>query len=180
MRLTPNKPAPLLRAPDISGGIVDLAEMRGRPVLLSFYRYASCPVCNLRVHRLIDAYPRLSAAGLSVLGVFQSSAEEMTRYMDRHQAPFPLVPDPQLQLYRRFGVETRWGALLSLAVIRSAVTAFTKGFLPGRISGPVHRAPADFLIAPDGRIALSYYGRTIDDHVPIAAVESWLQGARAT
>jgi len=180
MRLAPNKPAPPLRAPDISGGIVDLAEMRGRPVLLSFYRYASCPVCNLRVHRLIDAYPRLSAAGLSVLGVFQSPVDEMTLYMDRHQAPFPLVPDPQLQLYRRFGVEARWGALLSLAVIRSAVTAFAKGFLPGRISGPFNRAPADFLIAPDGRIALAYYGRTIDDHVSIDTVESWLQTARAT
>ena len=37
-----------------------------------------------------------------------------------------------------------------------------------------------FLIAPDGRIALAYYGRTIDDHVSIDTVESWLQTARAT
>lgn len=174
MRLSVGTTAPTLSTTDFLGEAVDLAALRGNPVLLSFYRYASCPVCNFRMHSLIVAYPELAAQGLSIIAVFQSPPESITQYVGRQDAPFPIVPDPSMQLYRRYGVETRWSGLLSWPVIRTALKAFANGFLPGRIEGPVQRTPADFLIDAQGRIAVAHYGADIDDHIPLATIGQWL------
>jgi peroxiredoxin Q/BCP len=174
MRLSAGSPAPSLITTDFLGDSVDLAALRGRPVLLSFYRYASCPICNLRMHAIIQAYPQWSAQGLAVIAVFQSPAESITQYVGRQDAPFPIVPDPHMALYRRFGVEARWRGLLSLQVMSAALRAFRQGFLPGRVEGPMQRTPADFLIDAQGQIALAHYGADIDDHVPLGTIAQWL------
>ncbi len=174
MRLTPGTAAPALQATSHLGEPVDLAELRGRPVLLSFYRYASCPVCNLRVRAIIRALPGLPASGLGIIAVFQSPPATVAKYVGRQDAPFPIVSDPALRHYRAFGVETRWGGLFSRRALAAVVRALRRGFSPGRIDGPVQRVPADFLIAPDGRIAVAHYGKDIDDHLPLETVEAWL------
>lgn len=174
MRLAIDSIIPSFDAPDLFGQRVNLAELRGRPVLLSFYRYASCPVCNLRVHSIILSHPKWSAQGLVVVAVFQSPADSIKQYVGRQDAPFAIVPDPEMDLYRRFGVESRWSGLLSWRVMMAALSAFGKGFLPGRIEGPVQRTPADFLIDAQGRIALAHYGKDIDDHIPLETITQWL------
>lgn len=175
MRLLPGTPAPALVTTDFLGQPVQLAALRGRKVLLSFYRYASCPICNLRVRELIQAHGRLAAQGLEVLAVFQSPAESMAAYVGRQDAPFPLIGDPDMTLYRRFGVERRWLGLLTLATMANALRAFANGFAPGRIDGPVHRTPADFLIDEQGLVAVAHYGRDPGDHLSLAAIEQWLR-----
>jgi thioredoxin-dependent peroxiredoxin len=179
MRLSTGSRAPALRTTDFLGEAVDLAALQGRPVLLSFYRYASCPVCNFRVHALIGTYPEWSAQGLEVIGVFQSSAKYVAQYVGRQDAPFPIVPDPQMQHYKRFGVEARWGGLFSWNVIKTALSAFRQGYWPGRVDGPFQRVPADFLIDRQGRIAMAHYGKDIDDHIPLATIAQWLTTQQA-
>lgn len=174
MRLTPGTTAPSLATTDFLGEAVNLDFLRGRPVLLSFYRYASCPVCNLRVHSVIKAFPQWSAQGLAVVAVFQSPVESITQYVGRQDAPFPIVADPEMALYRRFGVESRWGGLLSQRVITAVLRAFHKGFWPGKVEGPAQRIPADFLIDAQGRIALAHYGSDIDDHMPLDTIAQWI------
>jgi len=176
MRLVPGNTVPDLVATDFLGNLVDLKKRR-RPVLLSFYRYASCPVCNLRMQELIRSHPRLTAAGLDLIAVFQSPAEVVACYVGRQDAPFPIVPDHELVLYRRFGVEANWGGLFTGSVLRAAKTAIGSGFKPGRIDGPLSRLPADLLIGADGRVAIAYYGKDINDHLPLPDIEHWLQSA---
>ena len=178
MRLLTGTNAPSLIAIDSMGCPVDLQALRGRRVMLSFYRYASCPICNMRMRELILAHSRLQAAGLELVSVFQSRAESITQYVGRQDAPFPIIADPEMTFYRRFGVESRWGGMFSLGVIRAAVTAFGKGFFPGKVDGPLHRVPADFLIDADGKIAIAHYGKTIDDHLTLATIEQWLQATK--
>jgi peroxiredoxin Q/BCP len=179
MRLRTGDLAPELRAEAFGTGPLDLSTYRGKAVLLSFYRYASCPVCNLRVRALMQQQDTLRARGLELVAVFQSSAESIGEYVGRQDVPFPIVPDPGLDLYRRFGVEARWSGLLTpkawLAILRGALA----GFLPGRIEGPMQRVPADFIIDAQGRIALAHYGRHIDDHLEIDALLQWLDSRSA-
>ena len=174
MRLQAGEFAPALVAVDLFGQQVDLSQLRGQRVMLSFYRYASCPICNLLVHSLFVQHARLQAMGLTMLAVFQSPAESIRQHVGRQDAPFAMLADPAMTLYRRFGVESRWAGLLSLGVMRSAFAALRKGFMPGAIDGPLHRTPADFLIDETGRIAVAHYGRHIDDHLPLAQIEQWL------
>ncbi len=44
---------------------------------------------------------------------------------------------------------------------------FANKFITGAIEGELQRIPADFLIALDGIIIESYYGKDIGDHLPI-------------
>ena len=175
MQLSPGTIAPSLITTDFLGEVVNLEALRGKPVLLSFYRYASCPVCNFRMHAIIESFPQWSQQGLAVVAVFQSPKESIAQYVGRQDAPFPIVADPDMALYRRFGVESRWLGLLSLSVTATALRAFAKGFLPGKVDGPFHRTPADFLIDAQGSIAMAHYGRDIDDHIPLDTIAQWLR-----
>ena len=103
--------------------------------------------------------------------------------------PFPLIPDPERALYRRLGVERGPRSLLSGGALSAAMAgetaairkrSTTRGVLgPVKPTGGRFGLPADFLIAPDGRITALKYGRhaydqwTVDellDHArPMAA-----------
>jgi len=174
MRLEPGELAPAIATLDALGRAVDLTALRGRRVMLSFYRYASCPICNLRMHELILAHQRLAERGLDLVAVFQSPAATIAEYVGRQEAPFPILADPSMSFYRRYGVEAGWRGFMSWRILGRALAAMRRGFLPGRIDGPFHRTPADFLIEADGRIAVAYYGRDIDDHLPLPFIERWL------
>jgi len=82
---------------------------------------------------------------------------------------FPLIADPGRALYRRLGVERRPGSLLSPRALGAAIAgeaaAFRSHSTKRGALGPVKPAggrlglPADFLIAPDGRITALKYGQ---------------------
>ncbi|WIT14122.1 peroxiredoxin-like family protein [Paucibacter sediminis] len=168
--------APEFVTADMFGQSIRLSDFKGRPVLLSFMRYASCPMCNLRVRDMVLAHERLARAGLVMLVVFQSSAESMGEYVGRQDSPFSLIPDPEMHLYRLYGVERSWAGLLAPANVFHAFRAFFRGFLPGRVDGPIDRMPADFLIGADGRIERAFYARAAAEHVPLSEVTSWVHG----
>ncbi len=68
--------APAFRVPDLQEDTVDTRNFRGRRLLLSFYRYASRPLCNLRVHEPSGLHAGWQTRGLDMLAVFQSSADK--------------------------------------------------------------------------------------------------------
>src|SRR5689334_1303194 len=90
---------------DIEGHLLNLRGYRGKYVLLSFFRFASCPFCNLRVHHIIERYPEWQAKDLEVLAIFESSPQTMQDYVGKQAAPFPLIGDSANQLYRLYGLE---------------------------------------------------------------------------
>ena len=164
----------------MDGKRVDLWSQSGRHVLLSFYRYASCPLCNMRVHELARRCEAWKVQGLDMLAVFQSPEEKLRQYVGRQEAPFPLIPDPEQRLYRLYGVGHSWGGFAKAWAMRLPEigrSVLGQGFLPGSVEGAIHRIPADFLIGPDGVIALAYYGRDIGDHLSLERIEHYVQGA---
>ncbi len=179
MQLEPGAVAPDFSATDLFGRPLHLADLRGRSLLLAFMRYASCPLCNLRVRELVLAHEALSSQGLAIWVVFQSGAASLREHVGRHDAPFPLIADPSMSLYRRYGVERSWRGLLAPTNLREALRAIRLGFRPGRVDGPVERMPADFLIDPQGRIARAFYAARAGEHLPLEEVSGWLADARA-
>jgi peroxiredoxin len=57
MRLRTGQDAPLFEIRDLTSRRVALAKYWGRPALLAFHRAANCPLCSLRLWRLIHRYP---------------------------------------------------------------------------------------------------------------------------
>jgi len=180
MRLKRGDAAPVFNAVDLAGRTVRLAEWRGRNLLLSFFRYASCPLCNLRISELIRHHSELRQQGLHILAFFQSPPERLRQYAARQDPPFPLVADPDHRIYRLYGVESSWSGFLKGALrVGSLATATARGFLPGPMDGHKHLIPADFLI--DSRLVIrkAYYGDDIGDHLPLADIRQWLERASA-
>lgn len=171
MRIQPGQPAPDFEAEDILGNQFSLIDFKDKKLLLSFYRYASCPLCNLRIHRLIRHYPDFTGNGLHLLAFFQSPIESIRRYVGRQEAPFPIIADPEHIVYQAYGVETSWPAFFkgSLRLITIA-TAARKGFLPGKMEGKKSLIPADFLIGPDLIVEKAHYGNDISEHMPIQEI----------
>jgi peroxiredoxin len=175
MRLKPGQKAPQFKTYDIGEEIIDLEALKGSKVLLSFYRYASCPLCNLRVHKLIQLFPELSANGLKIISIFQSLKESILQYVGKQDAPFPIVSDPSQKLYKLYGVETSWMGFAKGGLEVQKLMETTKlGFLPGKMEGDVNRIPADFLIDENGVIQTAYYGKDISDHLDESEIAKFI------
>jgi peroxiredoxin len=142
-------------------------------MLLSFLRYASCPMCNLRVRELSNTAAELESRGIRWVAVFHSPASRLERYFSGTKRQH-IVADPHKEFYARYGCERSWFGLLLSVLVPSFwwrfVQATVLGYWGGAIDNSFHSMPADFLIAPDGRIRIAHYGKHIGDHVPVADV----------
>jgi thioredoxin-dependent peroxiredoxin len=177
MKLKPGNPAVPFSTVDVDGHPVSLEQFRGRPLLLMFFRYASCPMCNLRLHDFAKEYPRLQSRGLSAVAFFHSSAEAIRRNAGRRSFSFPLVPDPSQKVYRDYEVETSWAGLFKSMVLPSFYLDWIRSIRHGFWGGAdleMAKMPADFLVGPDGRLLLVNYGKDIGDHLPLRDVEGAL------
>jgi peroxiredoxin Q/BCP len=170
MRLQPGQQAPSFTAETVDGGTVTLGQFEGKPLLLMFFRYASCPMCNLRLHDFAREYPRLQERGLQAVAFFHSPVEQIRAHAGKRAYPFPLAADSQLRVYREYGVETSWPRFLMSMALPSFYVDWMRSMRHGFWGGAALRMagmPADFLIGPDGRIQRVHYGQSIGDHLPI-------------
>ena len=181
MRLKSGQPAVPFTAQTVDGDAVSLAQFAGKPLLLMFFRYASCPMCNLRLHDVAQQYARLQERGLVALAFFHSSASSIRAHAAVRHYPFSLIADPEFRVYSLYAVETSWPRLL-LSVARPSFYMDWLRSLRHRFWGGVAwqmaTMPADFLIGPDGRIVEAYYGRDIGDHLPFPRIEALLSGGQ--
>lgn len=177
MRLQVGMRAPSFDGVSWDGTSVRLADFAGRMLWLAFFRYASCPLCNLRVHDLILRYPDYASRGLAIVAIFQSPASSIAEYVGRQRPPFPLLADPSEALYQLYGLESGVAAFASPKNLGRMSRALAAGFAPGPMEGTRTRIPGDFLIDEGGVIRDLFYGEVIADHVPFERVDAFLAGA---
>lgn len=103
---------------DIYGEAFRLSDLRGRRVMLAFFRDAACPFCNLRVYELTHRYTEWRAAGMTVVAVFSSPAEQVRAFVARRPRPFHMISDPELEIYAKYGVQQSTAALFKALAFR--------------------------------------------------------------
>lgn len=173
-KLHPTDPAIDFTYQDYQGNTVALNNFRGRKVLLAFFRVASCPFCNLRVRELIKNHGELERKGISVIAFFASTAEEIAQYAGEQHPPFPIVPDPQLDLYRKYGIESAYSGMFKVMVKPlQMLRVMTSGFFNLKSISDHPLIPADFLIQEDHTIYRAYYGKDFGDHLPLEDILNW-------
>jgi peroxiredoxin len=172
MRLTPPCHSIPFSTHDIYGESLSLSHLHGRRVMLSFFRDAACPFCNFRIYELTHNYKEWQAAGLEIVVVFSSTAEEVRQHVARYPRPFRMVADPDLQLYEQYGIEQSTSALfkaLMFKLPRIALGIYTGG--RPKKNPHVNIVPADFLLDVDGSIVDTWYGRDTADHIPLERIQ---------
>jgi peroxiredoxin len=174
----------------ISGALVEVPDPEQR-VHLQFRRFAGCPVCNLHLRAMVQRQSEIAASGIREIVVFHSTVEEMR--VHAADLPFAVVADPDKLLYREFGVESSPRALLDprgwIPILRAIFDSLLTTIRARRPVPPAHPRggrlglPADFLIAPDGRMIACKYGShlydqwSVDELLRLAAQDGSDRGA---
>jgi peroxiredoxin len=139
----------------VTGAAIPLPDPK-RLVHLQFRRFVDCPICNTHIAALRKRAREIDEAGIKEVLVFHSSPESIRSY--QKEVPFLMVGDPEKALYKKFGVETSLG-FLSLKALGAAIRGMAHGHFGRRaLTGGPLGLPADFLIAPSGRINAVHYG----------------------
>lgn len=175
MKLTIGTEAPEFNIVDIYGKKISLESMKGKRFMLSFYRYASCPFCNLRISFLMGLHDELKLEN-QFIGIFQSTEEDMSKHVTNQNTNFSICSDFKRVYYKKYGVDTSIFAYIKGALkINTLLKASKKGFKIKNSMGPKTTVPADFLIDENGIIKNAFYGKDISDHLDIDIVADFFK-----
>ena len=70
-----------------------------------FLRYYGCPTCQLDMHNISQNYKEIVGENGQIAVVLQSSPENLKKQMAKDTFPFPIICDPQQELYKQFGID---------------------------------------------------------------------------
>jgi len=147
----------------------------GRKVWLAFFRFASCPLANLRIHEMKKRRDLTRAPQLQIVAVFPSSPERIAAHVGRQHAPFPLVSDAREVLYLLYGVHAGVAGLSGPDVGLRSVQAAALGFSDGPTDGTITRLPGDFLLDEEGVVRHIHNGDDVADGIPFERVVEFLR-----
>jgi len=156
---------------------LSMRGLEGSLVYLALFRYAACPFCNLRVHRLVEAREKLAAQDVQTIAVFPSSLEMVDKYIHRYRPPFHVVADPEERIHTLYHAQKSFMGLLWMG-LKVMTTARAMSFAPngmGARDSAIDRMPAEFLIGRDQTIHRAYYGSRFDDHLELDDVYAWAE-----
>jgi peroxiredoxin Q/BCP len=173
MKLTTPSAAPGITTTDVYGQPFSLASLKGSKVLLSFMRFAGCPVCNLRVHELLKQSEAFANQGIKVVLIYESSKENMLTYLQAHKYPITFLTDPENTFYKAYGLEKSWSKFFS-SFFKGALSKIMQGqklfVKKPNNDGSINRMGADFLIDENGKISLAHYAAFMGDDLPIQRI----------
>ena len=174
MRRTPGAKATHIKLPAIDGTTFKTDSLDGKPFMLSFFRFASCPFCNLRVHELVKRFGEFGD-DFTVVAVFDSPLDNLVRHAEGHKAPFPILADESNQYYKEYSIERSLSGVLKGMLLRmpTLIKGMLTGYVPTTIKGSMTTMPADFLIDKNGVIQMAYYGSDEGDHLPFEQVKAF-------
>ena len=163
-----------LELPSIMGDTFDIKNIAGKKTLLTFYRFATCPFCNLR---LFEMNKRSSELGtrFSVIAIFDSNIEFLTKSMKKHDTKFTILADENFKYFRKYDIEqSTWKFLIgtTLGIFRFC-KAISKGYIPLPMKGSMITVPVDILINTDGTIERVYYGKNTADHLSFEQIKKF-------
>ena len=173
MKLKEKQFAPDFTATDIYGNTFRLSDLRGKKIVIGFYRNVACPFCNRRVHQLMLNNIKLRKSNAAIVFLFESSNEKLKKSaFHKGVSPWPLIGDPEQQVYKKYGVGTS-----VLKMMRTFVSSDVMGAMKNAKENgyPMEKdkdasmamIPADFFINENFVIERAHYGKHMDDHVPL-------------
>ena len=147
--------APPIRLPDDTGALRDLADERGRWVVLYFYPTDDTSGCTTEACQFRDALPDLGGLGATVWGVSRFDSASKAAFKAKHGLNFPLLADEDHDVARRYGVwvEKQQYGRSSMGIARTT-----------------------FLVDPEGRVARVWESVKADGHA--AEVTAALRSVR--
>lgn len=97
--------APGFTLPDAFGNDVSLKTLLAKgPVVVSFYRGEWCPYCNIALHGLQEALPKMQALGATLVAISPEKPDHGVVATEKHKLTFPVLSDFGNMVARQFGI----------------------------------------------------------------------------
>ena len=104
--LTIGKAAPQFELPSDGGGIIRLAELRGKIVVLFFYPQDNTETCTAEAIDFSALKPDFDRAGAVIIGVSPDTAKKHEKFKAKYGLAMPLAADEAREAIDAYGV---WG-----------------------------------------------------------------------
>jgi len=99
--------APDFIATDANGHEFRLSGLRGRPVLMKFYRGYWCPYCVGELEQLNGFASEFEKLGMTLVAVSSDRVDELQPFLRKHKWRIQLLADPTLAVHRLYNVQSR-------------------------------------------------------------------------
>lgn len=135
--------------PDATGRIVKFAELRASgPVVLTFYRGAWCPYCNLELQAWQQHLDELRSLGGTLVAISPQTPDHSLSLAEKHHLAYPVLSDAGNQVARQFGLVFKLDESL-----RPIYQAFGIDLIESNGDDSFELpVPATYLIGADGRV----------------------------
>ena len=113
--------APEFTLADKDGNTVSLSDFLGKKVVLYFYPKDNTPGCTRQACAFAAAYEGFKARDVVVIGISKDSVASHLKFAQKHDLPFILLSDPELQAIQAYGVwqEKKLYGKVSMGVVRT-------------------------------------------------------------
>ena len=113
--------APEFTLTDKDGNAVSLSDFLGRKVVLYFYPKDNTPGCTRQACAFAAAYDGFKSKDIAVVGISKDSIASHLKFAQKHDLPFTLLSDPELQAIQAYGVwqEKKLYGKVSMGVVRT-------------------------------------------------------------
>ena len=178
MRISEGSQVKNIKLPNLDGEQFNLESLQGKKFLITFFRFAGCPFCNLRVNQLIQKKASLGD-DFHIVGIFDASLKNLQKNLSKHNAPFTLLSDEKNEAYKIYGIERSIFGVIKGMVFsfpQMLYSMFIKGNFLTNIGGNMLTMPASFLVNEQGVIETVYYGKDEFDHISFEQVLAFAKG----
>ena len=113
--------APDFTLTDKDGNSVSLSNFLGKKVVLYFYPRDNTPGCTRQACAFAAAYEDFKANDVVVIGISKDSVASHQKFAQKHNLPFVLLSDPELQAIQAYNVwqEKKLYGKVSMGVVRT-------------------------------------------------------------
>ena len=144
---------PVFSLPNSSGKLVNSIELlRDGPLIISFYRGAWCPYCNLELRALQEQLPKIQKLGAQLVAISPNLPDTSLSFKEKNELTFEVLSDIGNSLAKDFGLVYNLGCEL-----RDLYSQF--GFdIPAQNGDDSYSLPipATYIVRQDGVIDYAY------------------------
>ncbi len=156
---------------------------RSRPVVHVFLRQFGCLFCHSLVAELLDAAPRIGAAGAHVVMVGCGSAAQALAFADDKRIPrehVSIYTDPTRASFEAASLARSWRAtFLDAGARRAYARARRAGHAITGVAGDVAQLGGVMVVRPPAHLAYLHVSRFAGDHAPIGELLGALEAPSA-
>lgn len=116
---------------DKNGEQVSLSQFLGKKVVLYFYPRDNTPGCTKQACAFAQNFDAFQERDVVVIGISKDSVASHVKFAEKHQLPFILLSDPELEAIQAYDVwkEKKLYGKVSMGVVRTTYVIDEQGMI---------------------------------------------------